>query len=280
MSVNKKKRNIKKTTKQLKNFTILGIGIAVLLIVLLLYLVFANRGDYYKVDSRVDKVDSSKKFKDTDYRTIAWLRVQGTKIDLPIIHSDDPTKEFPVDVEKFAWSENEDVGFHNMIRIQGHNVFNLSSHPEKSGDNFTRFEELMSFIYYDFAKDNKYIQYTIDGKDYVYKIFSTSFVSKAKKTFTPDEDDVSKKTIKTQIEGFKENSIYDYDVDVNENDKIITLATCTRFYGPNDGYYFYVVGRLLRDGEKIDNYKVTKNKSYNKIEKILKGDEENEEDNA
>lgn len=280
MSVKKKKKDVKKTAKQIKSFTILGIGIAVLLVVLLLYLVISNFCSYYKVESRVDKVDSAKKFKDTSYQTTGWLRVQGTDIDLPVLHSDKVGENFPVELESFVWSDNEEEGFHNYMKIQGHNIFNLSIIPRKKDESFHRFEELMSFIYYDFAKDNKYIQLTVDGKDYVYKVFSVGFVDKATQTFFPLKDDVDKEEMKKQIKIFKRISLYDYDVDVKETDKIITLSTCTRFYGVNNDYGFYVIGRLLREGEKIDNYKVKKNKSYNEIEEKLKGDEKNEEDNA
>ena len=34
----------------------------------------------------------------------------------------------------------------------------------------------MAFIYYDFAKENKYVQLTMDGKDYVYQIFAAGFI--------------------------------------------------------------------------------------------------------
>ena len=77
-------------------------------------------------------------------------------------------------------------------------------------------------------------------------------------------------------EVLKKSNFYDYDIDVNEKDKLISITTCTRFYGVNSDVEFYVVGRMLREGEKIEHYKVTKNSNYNDIEKKLKGDENNE----
>ena len=61
------------------------------------------------------------------------------------------------------------------MNIFGHNIFNLGPSPKKSSNNFKRFEELMNFIYHDFAQENKYIQFTINGKDYVYKIFGFEY---------------------------------------------------------------------------------------------------------
>ena len=72
-------------------------------------------------------------------------------------------------------------------------------------------------------------------------------------------------------------SFYDFDVDVKENDKLIALVTCSRFYGVNDKRQFVVVGRMLRDGEEVENYEVTETKNYKEIKAKLKGDEEDVE---
>ena len=272
----KKKKGIK-LSANLKACIALLI-IMIVLIPIIVYKLSADKGDYYKIESRINKVKDNEIIENSNYITIGWLRVQGTKLDLPIVYSE-VDEDFPVQLEEFVWSENKDDKFHNMIRISGHNIFNLSAHPKKKSDLFHRFEELMSFVYYDFAKDNKYIQLTIDGKDYLYKIFFTGFVSKSQETSFLDIDDYSKKEMKNQLEYYKENSLYEYDVDVDENDKIISLSTCTRIFGDDD-QNFYVVGRLVRDNEKIDNYKVTKKDEYKKIEEILKGDEEDAEENA
>ena len=37
---------------------------------------------------------------------------------------------------------------------------------------FNNFENLPSFLYYDFAKDNKYIQYSDEKNNYLYKIYA------------------------------------------------------------------------------------------------------------
>ena len=53
--------------------------------------------------------------------------------------------------------------------------------------------------------------------------------------------------------------------------------TCTRFYGVDKHVQLYVTGRLLRKNEKMKNYKVYKNKNYEEIENILRGDLDEEE---
>ena len=273
------KKKSREAIKKIKILSVFFIAIAVILVLLLVYKIIINKGDYYKLDSRIDKINNSVEFQNSSYETMGWLRVQGTNLDLPIVRSD-MEEGFPVELESFGWSENSDNKFHNNIRINGHNIFNLSKHPKLKSDLFQRFEELMNFMYYDFAKNNKYIQLTIDGKDYIYKIFSTGLVSPTEKTLFPHSDDIDKDDFKEYKERLDKLNFYNYDVDVNENDKLITLSTCTRFYGADNKYEFYVTARLLREDEKIDNYKVTKGSNYKKVEEVLKGDDDNEESNA
>ena len=75
------------------------------------------------------------------------------------------------------------------------------------------------------------------------------------------------------LEKLSEYNLYKYDLDVNSSDKVVALSTCTRFYGITDKWSFYVVGRMVRDNEKINHYSVQKSEKYSEIEKILKGDE-------
>ena len=250
--------------------------IAVILLIILGFYIFYSK-DYYKVESRVDNIHENRRLGNTKYVESGWLRIQGTDIDYPIVYGETYDEEFPMDEGNFVWTMNKDKKFHNMVRIVGHNLYNLGQKPQLESKYFYRFEQLMSFIYYDFAKENKYIQYTVDGKDYLYKIFAVGFVPKDEYYRDPIGDDYSKKDINAKIKEYKDISLYDYNVDVKETDKLISLSTCTRFFSNND-YDFFVAGRLVRDGEKINNYNVIKNNNYKKVEKIWKGDEKNEKD--
>lgn len=272
MSWRKKKKQINSVKHKVK--LIVGLMFAVV-IGLIIFLGFKILGpkDNFKIDSRVESVKKTK-IANSSYEAIGWLRIQGTDIDLPILYNEDKSIDFPVDVEKFVWTNNRTKDFTRQINISGHNIFNLSKHPKIKSNSFNRLEQLMAFMYYDFAKDNQYVQLTWGEEDYVYKIFYVGFVDVISAAHINSFQDTSDENIKLEEEILKKSSFYDYDIDVNEKDKIITLTTCTRFYGVNSDYEFYVVGRMLRDDEKIEHYKVTKNSNYNEIEKILKGDEE------
>lgn len=280
MSWRKKKKEIKNLKHKARLIICLMFAVVIGLIIFLSIKIIKNNTGYYKIESRVEKVKKAKPIENSGFKTMGWLKIQGTNIDVPIVRSDNIYEEFPVQLDSFVWTTNKDDKFHNNISIVGHNIFNLSSHPKIKSNSFHRFEELMSFVYYDFAKKNQYIQLTIDGKDYIYKIYAVEFLKEAEHTSFPRHDDYSKDEIKKWSDFFKKESIYDYDVDVGENDKLISLVTCTRFFGSDANMEFYVHGRLLREDEKTNLSKVSKNKNYQKIEKILKGDDNNEKDNV
>lgn len=73
-----------------------------------------------------------------------------------------------------------------------------------------------------------------------------------------------------------DESIFDFDIDVNEGDKILSLVTCTRMFGHYNDIEFRVDARLVRNGELKSNYDVQKSKNYHEIEEIMKGGENDE----
>lgn len=255
----------------MKKIIIVFIPIFVISVVVFCYFSFFK--DFYVVESRIDNIKKMKKNDKKPYDTVGWIKVQGTNIDMKVINLNH--EKPPVEMENYAWNSSDDVEFHNIMNIWGHNVFNLSSSPQMHLDIFQRFEDLMSFTYYDFAIDNKYIQFTLDNKEYLYKIFSVGFIPSYEVDLFPEKS-VDRIKMKKHIQYLKDYSIYDYSVNVNENDSVISLITCSRLI---DAYQDFVVsGRLVREKEMISDYKVIKNDNYKKVESILKGDDVSEKE--
>ncbi|MBR1936577.1 MAG: class B sortase [Bacilli bacterium] len=271
----KKKRKVLKYERCL----LLVIGFLIVSLVVLLSLSFMkNKDPIFKVESRVSQLQEEMNKETQGFVNMSWLKVQGTNIDLPIVRSlvKDSSEKYPVQIEKFGWTMEPDDNYHNVVNLMGHNIFNLSANPMISEDSFHRFEDVMAFVYEDFAKDNKYIQYTIDGEDYIYKIFAASFVYPLDVELLPTGD-YTESQVKDYIKFVKENSIYDYDVSVNSNDDLVAVITCTRMFGTDGTSDFMIVGRRVHDDEVLDNYKVSKNDNYKRVEKVMKGDDVNEE---
>lgn len=221
---------------------------------------------YYRIVNRTEKMEEFKGTKNE--KPLGWLRVQGTNIDFPIFYYDDIDVTSPK--YELGWSYIEDRKLTKKITIFSHNILNVSSTPLVNDKNHKRFEQLMSFIYTDYVKKNKYIQYTIGNKDYLYKIYGVSFQKESNLEYMNNSP--SKNEIKMYINRTKNNSYFKFDLDVNESDNLITLITCTRFFGETTEYSFVVDARMIRKNERINNYKVHENKNYKDIKKRLKGD--------
>lgn len=219
----------------------------------------------YKVEDRVKNIESAKKkYKNEDI--VGWIRVQGTNIDYPIIkYSDTMMETFKSD--GYVWVNIEPKSDDNFLTILGHNIRNVSSQPLIGDSDMNQFEQLMSFIYYDFNKENKYVQYTFNGKNYLYQIFSVTFI---------DSDDLessitsyNKKDLKRYIDNSIEDSYFDFDVDVLDSDRLISLITCTRFNGRSD-MQLKIDAKLIEKNKGYD-YSVVENSNYKDIKEILKG---------
>lgn len=269
----KKKRINNKKNQRIKKF-LLGITLLIscCIVLTLIATLKPEKEEYYTIKDRTKQIEKSKKKDTEDYKTIGWIRVQGTNIDTPVIGYSNNVAGVPVELGNYVWNLDPEEKYYNKINIMGHNIMNLSSQPEVGLDYFTRFDDLMSFVYYDFAKENQYIQYTVDGKNYLYKIFSVYFEPSHHIDSYPSGN-YSEKKMAEYIKRYKEMSLYKYDIEVNKEDDIISLMTCTRFYGVEKYVTFMVNARKVRENEVINNYEVEQTKEYKEVKKILKGDE-------
>lgn len=248
--------------------TILAIIIILISIIIAIWL---KQKEVYKIEKRTDNITEYQK-KNKKYDVDGWLRVQGTNIDYPVI-IDDAKIDLTSITDDFLWRREKTEELQRRTVILGHNIRNVSRNPLITDKNHSRFEQLMSFIYYDFAKENQYIQYTKNGKNYLYKIFSISFIK--------DDDLIqsgylSKEELKDYIEKSLEDSYFKYDMEVDENDKIITLITCTRFFSGTTTYKFKIDGKLVPADEKTTLSKISTKENYKKIEDMMKGGISNE----
>lgn len=255
-----KKKNSNHRVKNKNNIIIL----IILLITCLFFIVCCitvKKSSFYKI---VDRTENIKKYKKKEsYTIVGWLKVQGTNIDYPVLFSDDS----PIDDinTNFGWTYRNVDKLDDRTVIEGHNILNLSANPKIADSSSKRFEQLLSFYDINFSKNNKYIQYTLNEKNYIFKIFAVGFPEI--ETYYM-QDTYSKSELNEYIENSKKNSLFDYDVEVNDSDKLISLYTCTRFFGYDKAVVFRVDGRLLRKNERIVNYELKANKNYREARKV------------
>ena len=206
-----------------------------------------------------DRTEDSLEFKHGDFYTVGWIQVQGTNIDTPVINSFDYGDD---GISDYAWRSSEYDTDETREVISGHNIINVSSTPIRDMSMLNYFEGLMAFTYYDFAQDNLYISYTKEGKEELYKIYAIGFYDYAGNN---DRSMSNPEQIKEYIASVRDNSIYDYDIEVDENDELITIKTCTRYFGAFEKQLFVIDARKVRDDEKIEKYKVKKSKNFDML---------------
>lgn len=234
--------------------------------------------EIYKIEDRTKNIKKEQKTESEKIKTIGWVKVQGTNIDAPVITYTEmfDARRDTEEKKNFAYNLEKEEKLYNKVNIMGHNILNLSKHPRLKDKRFTRFDELMSFVYIDFAKKNKYIQYTINGENYLYKIYSVRLYDSYKKVETEIKKPYTENEIIKYANTVRKDSLYKYKVKISGKDNLLSLITCTRFFGAGTESSFVVDARMLRKGEKVTNYPVEETDNYKKILKIMKGDGKDE----
>lgn len=253
-----------------KSLTIVGIIIIFLVALFLLFYKTIGRTSDFKVIDESKRIEEAKSYGDD---VTGWLRVEGTNIDLPLIARNNVADVGRRDYE-YAWTNSFPDDNSNHFTYISHNVRNVSSNPIVGDDSMTYFEQLMSFIYPEFIKDNQFIEFTYpSGKTTTFRIYGVSLIKDNQELSYYDT--FNDKELNDYIKQVKKESMYDIDVDVDSSDMLLTLYTCTRFYGGN-AYSFRVDARELREGEKMKYSTVDTNNNYKEIEERMKEGEKNE----
>lgn len=197
----------------------------------------------------------------------AWLKVPGTNIDYPVLQSPsgyDP--HYYLDKNIYRQSSRNGVIYagstckfptlsKNTV-LFGHNWTNYSASPRIGNASDVMFAQLASYHYLNFAKAYPYVWFSTEEKEMKWVIFAAFYTDVSFNYIDPNPTDANHAAV---ISGAKSRSRHIFDVDVNSDDKILTMSTCTRAYGSSANQRFVVMARLLRDGETVKAVNVTTN---------------------
>ena len=215
-----------------------------------------SNGDFVSVMKKFNLARADNK------NIVGWIKINNTNIDYAVNLGSLINNNLSDDT---IWTNDTLSNGKNRKVIFGHNLLNVSSRPLVNDKRLSRFEPLMSYVYQDFTEEHLYIQYVdIDSEESLYKIYAVSFYE------TNDdlgESYTNKEDINNYIKTVKSNSIYDFGVDVNYKDDLITLSTCTRFFGVKGPTHFKIDARRVRKNEKIEKYSVKKSCNYDIMNK-------------
>ncbi len=120
------------------------------------------------------------------------------------------------------------------IILYGHNMKNK-----------TMFNNLLKFNNANFFNENNKIRIIKDNKEYIYEIFSVYAIDGEYNYLTTNFD--TSQDFKKYIENIRSKSLFKSNVDVTDNDKIITLSTCSYEF---DNARTVVYGKLITTNTK------------------------------
>ena len=215
--------------------------VLILIIFICIYNISEKLIEYKKADKsyeqiRVEKEEENLYDKYEDYR--GWIKIDNTNINYPIVQGKDNSFYLDKDINKNYLSSGSI--FMNYLN-HGFNDENtvLFGHHMR---NKTMFAQLKKYKEKEFFYgDNDIVIEVENDKVLKYKVFS-AYVTDSKDNYIKTNFD-DKDQYKEFLEDIKNKSQYKSDIDVNENDKIITLSTCS--YEFNDAR-MVVHGKLLK----------------------------------
>lgn len=155
--------------------------------------------------------------------TVGWINVPNTNINYPVVQANDNSFYLSHSFNKssnragwiFADYRNKFDGSDKNIIIYGHNRMDSSM--------FATLRNTQKDYWLN-NKNNHYITFTTPTQTYVYEVFSVYTIKSETYYLTTffENDDTYSKFLNT----LKNRSIYDFGVNVDYDDSILTLSTC------------------------------------------------------
>lgn len=205
---------------------------------------------------QIEKIDEGLK-RNAD--TKGWLYIPNTEIDDAVVQAKDNdyylrlTEDKVYSIFGCYYADfrckigSRDALSKNTI-IYGHSDY-------KDDPNGKKFSQLFHYAKdIDFVRNNPYIYFSTTEDDLVWQVFAVFYTHI---DFNYIQDNPSAPEFKNIISEAKARSEYIIDVPVTEEDKILTLSTCTGLYKqPKDDYRMVVMAKLLPSNE-ISTSKMT-----------------------
>ena len=179
-----------------------------------------------------------------------WITVPSTRIDYPVLQGNKNETHFYLDHNYKREKSKYGSIFLDPICQLSENPKNCVIYGHHMADG-QMFADLMKFSSLDFYKQNPLISFeTIYDRNATWKIFSVfktnTLASQGKIFYYVVSDFADNNSFLDYVSQIRKRSLLDIPVDVNENDKLITLSTCSYEF---QDFRTVVVARRVRDGE-------------------------------
>lgn len=181
-------------------------------------------------------------------QTVGYIKIDGTKIDTPVVQADNNKYYLNHDFYGKATSygaiyasyKNNFQPFDRNTLLYGHNM-----------NDGSRFASLLNYRSIDYFKKHPVIQYDSLYEKHLWKIYAVIITNGSTESdngyfFDFTFNNCSDTCYEEYIEELDKRKLYDTGVDLLPTDTILTLCTCTYEY---DDARLLVIARMVRDGE-------------------------------
>ena len=158
--------------------------------------------------------------------TVAYLKVNNTNIDYFVVKTDDNKYYLDHNFDK-VWNDAGWIfaDYHNKFDETDKNIV-IFGHKMKDGSMFGTLKDTLNKSWYE-NKDNWEIVLVTPQDTYYYRIYSLYTIIPETYYINTEFSDIE---FKDFIKTTKERSIYDFKVDIKEDDHILTLSSCLDSY--------------------------------------------------
>ena len=207
--------------------------------------------------------------KEENEDTVGWLQVPGTTINDVVVcnfesnqfyHRRNFQKEYDFNGiyyadrrSTFGDGSREQLGVNTCI--YGHAM----TDDEENEKYNILFAPLPDFRYEEMAKDMPYIFFSTEKENLAFEVFAVFIANTDNADIPYNRNDIEQKEfVKMVKEQVLPRSLYDYDVEIKDDDKFITLSTCiyklpdgTPTHYPDTYYRYAIMGRLVGADEPL-----------------------------
>jgi sortase B len=205
--------------------------------------------------------------KELNEHTVGWLVVPNTNInDVVLCHPADNNyylrRNFEGEYDfdgvyyadfRSAFGDGSRAAIGKNTCIYGHAMTDVETEEHY----MIKFGELHNFRDMDFAAKTPYIIFSTEKEILIWEVFAVFMGNR--NSFAYNRNDLTDEEIYTVVtEEVLPRSIYDYDVEIREDDKFLTLSTCiynlpdgTQTGYPDTHYRYGIMARLIGQDEAL-----------------------------
>ncbi len=223
------------------------------------------QGNFVATPDETKPAKNWSKLKDINDEIVGWIKIDGTNIDYPVLFHKEDNADSQFYIYRNYKKQYSDFGsiFVDYRCAQGAENKHVILHGHNMSSDKAMFDRLLNYSRYKgwtqgnvkYYKEHPIVKFDTPELDAEWIIFAAIKVnvSNSNKTIfnylqTEFANDAQYMNF---IYNIKERSYLDIDVPVNENDRLLTLSTCSY---ESENTRTVIVARMLREGEKADKY--------------------------